>query len=165
MRKGEKRMKKVWLVVLFGVLFLTACGNDSKTGNKEEELPFLDVGLTINPEKAKINESVSFEAEITYGGKLVKDADEVKFEIWRSQSDKHEKINVEHSKDGVYKLDKTFTEEGTYYIYAHVTAEGMHSMPKKEFVIGQPSEPETDEGKSTNMEDEESEQEENHNSH
>ena len=32
--------------------------------------------------------------------------------------------------------------EGTYYIYAHVTAEKMHNMPKKEFVIGQPSEPE-----------------------
>jgi len=53
--------------------------------------------------------------------------------------------------NGVYVLERGFSIEGTYYIYAHVTAEKMHNMPKKEFVIGQPSEPEG-EGASTEME-------------
>ena len=51
----------------------------------------------------------------------------------------------------MYALEKSFSIEGTYYIYAHVTAENMHNMPKKEFVIGQPSEPEG-KGASTEME-------------
>ncbi|WP_042346762.1 FixH family protein [Bacillus massiliigorillae] len=134
-------MKKIWLL-LFSVLLLTACGTKSTSEKADEELAYLDVKLTINPESAKINEPVRFQAKVMYGDKSVKDADEVSFEIWRSLSDKHEKIAIQHSKDGIYELEKNFTEEGTYYVYAHVTAEGMHSMPKKEFVIGQPSEPE-----------------------
>ncbi|MEH6944927.1 FixH family protein [Bacillus sp. JJ722] len=135
-------MKKIWLILLFSVFLLAACGNDSKSENADEEMAFLDVELTVNPGPAKVNEPVQFQAKVTYGDKPVKDADEVKFEIWRSHSDKHEKIDIKHSKDGIYELEKSFSEDGTYYIYAHVTAEGMHNMPKKEFVVGQPSTPE-----------------------
>lgn len=135
-------MKKIGLLLLFSVLLLTACGTESKSENEDEELAFLDVNLSINPDPAKVNEPVQFQAKVTYGDKPVKDADEVKFEIWRSLSDKHEKVEIKHSKDGIYELEKSFSEEGTYYIYAHVTAEGMHNMPKKEFVVGEPSAPE-----------------------
>lgn len=129
------------LLLLFSILVLASCGNDSKSEkeNADEELAFLDVAVMINPEQAKMNEPVQFQAKVTYGEKPVKKADEVKFEIWRSQSEKHEKIDVKHTKDGIYELEKSFSEEGTYYIYAHVTAEGMHSMPKKKFVVGKPS--------------------------
>ena len=73
----------------------------------------------------------------------------MKFEIWRSQAEEHEKIIVEHDKNGIYRLNKSFEEEGTYYIIAHVTARSMHNMPKTEFVVGSPSEPE--DWKSTEM--------------
>lgn len=152
-------MKKKWFLLVLGVMMLVACGNETKSGF-EDELAFLDVNLSINPETAQLGETVKFEAKVTYGDKVVTDADEVKFEIWKSQSQEHDKIVVEHNKDGIYSLDKTFNEEGTYYIYAHVTAEGMHSMPKKEFVIGQPSEPETKE----NITNEMKETEEDHSS-
>ncbi|KOP83074.1 FixH family protein [Cytobacillus solani] len=128
------------LVLLVIAVFTAACSSESK----EEELAILDVKLTINPEKAEINEPVVFEANVTYGEEEVTDAEEVKFEIWRANDENHEKVAVEHAENGIYRLEKSFTEEGTYYIYSHVTAKNMHSMPKKEFVIGQPSEPEQD---------------------
>ncbi|MGA5691281.1 FixH family protein [Cytobacillus pseudoceanisediminis] len=133
-----KKLLNIWLPVLF-MVSLTACSNNNAA---EEEPQFLEVELSINPEKAKANEQVVFEAKVTYGEEEVKDADEVKFEIWRANAEDHEKILVEHAENGIYRLEKTFEEEGTYYIYSHVTARRMHNMPKKEFVIGKPSEPE-----------------------
>jgi hypothetical protein len=134
-----KRFLLGMMVVLIG-LSVTSCAQQKA----EEEPQFLEVQLTANPEKAELNEEVTFEAKVTYGAEEVKDADEVKFEIWRSQAEDHEKIVVEHEENGIYRLNKTFEEEGTYYIIAHVTARRMHNMPKIEFVIGTPSEPEED---------------------
>ncbi|MED3553453.1 FixH family protein [Cytobacillus praedii] len=149
-------MKKILLllVLLVTAVFTAACSSESK----EEEPAILDVKLTINPEKAEVNEPVVFEANVTYGEEEVTDAEEVKFEIWRANDENHEKVAVEHAENGIYRLEKSFTEEGTYYIYSHVTAKNMHSMPKKEFVIGQPSEPEQDDSEmKMNMEEEEAE--------
>ncbi|KON87563.1 hypothetical protein AF332_12465 [Sporosarcina globispora] len=140
-------MKKLFYIWLPFLLFvsLTAC---SKNNAAEEEPQFLEVELSINPQKAEANEPVVFEAKVTYGEEEVTDADEVKFEIWRANAEEHEKILVEHADNGIYRLEKSFEEEGTYYIYAHVTARRMHNMPKKEFVIGQPSAPEEESGSS-----------------
>ncbi|GAM16743.1 FixH family protein [Mesobacillus selenatarsenatis] len=151
-----KRLLVTLMAVLLGLL-ATACAQQEV----EEEPHFLEVELTANPEKAQLNEEVTFEAKVTYGTEEVKDADEVKFEIWRSQAEEHEKIVVEHDENGIYRWNKAFEEEGTYYFIAHVTARSMHNMPKIEFVIGNPSEPEEN-GKSNemDMEDHDTEAEE-----
>ncbi|GLB61143.1 FixH family protein [Cytobacillus sp. NCCP-133] len=161
-------MKKLIYVMipLMLLVSLTACNDNNTDG--EEEPQFLDVKLSVNPEKAEVNEPVAFEAKVTYGEEEVTDADEVKFEVWRANEKEHEKILVEHAENGIYRLEKSFTEEGTYYIYSHVTARRMHNMPKKEFIIGQPSEPEEDSANAEmdnkeEMEDVEGEKD--HNSH
>ncbi len=135
-------MKKIWmtLIITFAGIISVACSQQEV----EEEPQFLDVQLTANPEKVQVNDEITFEAKITYGSEVVKDADEVKFEIWRSQDEEHEKLIIEHSENGIYRLNKSFTEEGTYYIISHVTARSMHNMPKIEFIVGNPSEPEQD---------------------
>lgn len=148
-----KRLLVILMAVLTG-LITTACTQQEA----EEEPQFLDVQLTASPEKAQLNEEITFEAKVTYGTEEVEDADEVKFEIWRSQAEEHEKIVVEHDEKGIYRLKKSFEEEGTYYIIAHVTARSMHNMPKIEFVVGNPSEPE-EAGKSTEMDMDEDEPE------
>lgn len=140
-------MKKI-IGLFLCILVLSACSSS-------DEPKLLDVQLVINPETADINSPVIFKAEVTYGGEPVENADEVKFEVWRSKSDNHETVVVEHTEDGVYVLEKSFAEEGTYYVYAHVTAENMHAMPKKEFVIGEPSEPEENSKSKTMNEHEE----------
>lgn len=140
-----KRIKRSLLPMLLLLFGLAACSDNDAV---EEEPQFLEVELSINPDKAEVNEPVVFEAKVTYGEEEVTDADEVKFEIWRANDEEHEKILVEDAENGVYRLEKSFAEEGTYYIYSHVTARRMHNMPKKEFIIGKPSEPEEDQAKS-----------------
>jgi hypothetical protein len=139
-------------VVLFFILFLgTACGHTEKS---MEEIPMLNVELKVNPEKANPNEMVTFEANVTYGDEEVTNANKVSFEIWRA-NDKHEKVIINHEKDGIYQLEKSFSAEGTYYVISHVTARDMHSMPRKQFTVGKPSEPEKN--KTTGMEKKDSE--------
>lgn len=136
-------MKKhfyLWGALVLLVIVLTSC---SGSGEGKDDTPkMLDVKLTVNPTKAQPNEMVTFKANVTYGNEKVTDADEVTFEVWRSKDEKHQKVKVSKVTNGVYQLEKSFTMEGTYYVISHVTARSMHNMPRVEFVVGAPSEPE-----------------------
>jgi hypothetical protein len=137
-------MKLSRIVALFIVMaVITACSKQDERNSEEFVPQILDVQVNINPENGEVNKPILIEAALTYGDKKVTDPDEIEFEVWRSQAEKHEIHTPKHFGDGVFRLEKTFSEEGTYYVYVHVTAENMHTMPKKEFIIGQPSELET----------------------
>ncbi len=145
-------MKKVLLLVISLILLsmLGACNNNK---NSSSDVPkMLDVKLSVKPENGKVGEPITFEAKVTQGNENVNDADDVIFEIWRSKDPNHERTTIKHPKNGIYQLQKTFQQEGTYYIISHVTARGMHNMPKKEFVVGTPSEREDANSSSSSME-------------
>lgn len=145
----SRRLSILW--VLVSILTLSGCQEQQE--DSVFEPIYLDVELSINPENGRVNDKVVFEALVSYGQEKVEDAYEVSFEIWRANDPEHENIVVNHTKDGIYRLEKNFEREGTYYVIAHVTAKDMHYMPKKEFVVGQRSEPEEDPS-STIMDDE-----------
>jgi hypothetical protein len=136
-------MKKLLYFVAATLVFvvLVACGNGVNPSSDQPKM--LNVKLSVSPNKGEVNQPITFEAKVTQGNEKVNDADEVLFEIWRAKDENHEKIAVKQPKNGVYHLEKSFKQEGTYYIVSHVTARGMHNMPKKEFIIGNPSEPES----------------------
>ena len=134
-------MKKLFIffVTVLCLSIVISCSNKKE---QAENLPqMVEVDLSVKPDPGKINEPITFEAKVTQGKDKVNDG-EVIFEIWRAKDDKHEKIEIKHSENGIYRLEKSFPQEGTYYIISHVTARSMHNMPKKEFTIGTPSEPE-----------------------
>jgi len=135
----------VFLVIVLCLNIVVSCNKK----DQEDNLPqMVEVDLTIKPNPGELNKPVTFEAKVTQGKDQVEDA-EVIFEIWRAKNDNHEKVEIKHSENGIYRLEKAFNQEGTYYIISHVTARDMHNMPKKEFVVGTPSEPEDVNGKST----------------
>ncbi|MGG3470116.1 FixH family protein [Neobacillus pocheonensis] len=135
-------MKKLLFGIMSVLVLLTVVSCSKENGQSSDVPEMLEVNLTVTPEPAKLNQPVKFEAKVTQGKEKVNDADEVIFEIWRAKDENHQKIAIKHAKNGVYSLEKSFGQEGTYYIISHVTARDMHNMPKKEFVVGTPSEPE-----------------------
>lgn len=143
-----------FVVSIIVLVVLVSCSNDKNTS---EEPKMLEVELSIEPEKGEVNQPITFEAKVTQGNENVNDADEVAFEIWRANDEKHEKVEIKHAENGIYRLKKSFQQEGTYYIISHVTARDMHNMPKKEFIVGTPSEPEESNSKGSmdgmNMDD------------
>ena len=134
-------MKKLVLLLIV-TLFLGLVVSCSKQEDHTGDMPkMVDVNLSVNPNPGEPNKPITFEAKVTQGKEKINDA-EVTFEVWRSKDKNHEKMAIKHSDDGVYRLEKTFQQEGTYYIISHVTARDMHNMPKKEFTVGAPSEKE-----------------------
>lgn len=132
-------MKKIitpFIIVLF--ILLSACGSGEETNETAEtdELVALEVEFNV-PETAEPGETVELEAVVSYGDELVEDADEVKFEYWlKGNEDDSTNIDGIHTEDGKYTAEVTFPEDGTYEMYAHTTARGLHTMPLKSIIVG-----------------------------
>ncbi|WP_237389590.1 FixH family protein [Bacillus sp. USDA818B3_A] len=155
-------MKKLGLMLIVFLLFSLAVSCSKQEENSGEIPEMVEVNLTVNPNPGEPNKPITFEAEVTQGKEKVDDAD-VSFEVWRSKDEHHEKISVKHTENGIYRLEKTFKQEGTYYVISHVTARDMHNMPKKEFTVGTPSEKEEDSTSGHSMDGMDMDDHENHN--
>jgi hypothetical protein len=131
--------RKIGLFILIVVLgALAACGN-----GKEEQVPtevkapeMLEVELTVS-ETADIDETVEMKAFVTQGDEEIEDADEVVFEVWEEgKKSGSEMIDSVNEKGGIYTAETSFEHEGLFHVQVHVTANGLHTMPLKEVVVG-----------------------------
>lgn len=125
-------MKKFFLLLSLLIIFLTACTQDKQPTEEAPEI--LEVSIQT-PDSIDVNQEIDIQALVTQGNEKVTDAEEVKFEIWKTGEEEHEMVQAKHDKDGIYSIKKTFSEGGTYFVTAHVTARSMHSMPRKEIVV------------------------------
>lgn len=147
-------MKKLLVLFLSMFFVLSGCSSDEENQTKETDKVPEIINVSIEtPDKINPNEEIEIQAHVTQGEENVDDANEVKFEIWKSGQDEHEMLQAVHKSDGVYTVNNTFTESGTYFIISHVTARDMHSMPKKEIVVGDPNETLTSETQEDSIED------------
>ncbi len=140
--KGMSRMSKKRTVfavtALMMAMFLNGCSQavEKDMGHADHKASeVLQVEIEIKTSPAKVNENVIFEAEVTQDGEPVEDAQEVEFEFGREGDEDTEILKVEDQENGIYRLEKSFADEGIYTITTHVTARDMHSMPSKEFEI------------------------------
>ncbi|MGV2941911.1 FixH family protein [Mesobacillus sp. LC4] len=131
-------MKKLILLILSTVLVFVGCSNKS---TEDLEIPeLIEVAVETTPATLTVNETIRIEAKVTQGKEVVKDADEMKFEIWKDgqEDDQHEKLSGKLDKEkGVYYAEKIFDEAGKYNVIAHVTARDMHNMPKIQLEISE----------------------------
>lgn len=131
-------MKIIVYLMLIALFIIAGCSNKQEIRNNEESPELIEVSVEINSPTIKIHEAVVIKAKVTQGKDVVKDATEVKFEIWRDgdSEDDHEKLEGEiNQTEGVYYINKTFHQPGLYYVITHVTARNMHSMPKLELEV------------------------------
>lgn len=132
-------MKK-WLLALVAVpALLVGCGEKKEPAAlpEPEVAPIPEVEI-LTPKEVAINETIDLAAQVIQGGKKVDDA-VVQFEVWESgKRDQGQMIDGKLEKDGVYKATTKFDHDGVYYMYAHTTANGVHSMPKQQITAGSP---------------------------
>lgn len=130
----RRKIALIAAMVLMAVA-LAAC-NESKADIDEDTLaePII-VDLKINPETVAAGEKVFIEAKVTQAGQPVEDADSVEIEVTQEGGGLSATVPIEHDQGGIYKLEKTFDQPGTYRIISHVTARGQHSMPLKELTV------------------------------
>ena len=132
-------MKK-WLLSLIAIsAILTGCNEESKenTSNANTLTPVEVAFLT--PTELEVGMEIELSAQVTQGDDYVDDANEVMFEVWESgMRDKGEMVDGQLTKDGIYTASYTFEHDGVYYMFAHTTARGMHTMPKQKMIVGHP---------------------------
>lgn len=133
-------MKKLFFSLLFLTLIVAGCGNETSSDHQHhsQNMPNMvpiAVEIEMTPTPITTQNPVTITAIVTQDGEKVDDASEVMFEIWQNGQDDHEMIEGVHQGEGRYSIEKSFTEKGTYYVVAHVTARNMHNMPKKEFIV------------------------------
>lgn len=127
-------MRKLITMLTFSSIILSACAQEEK--QQDDAVPqLLEVAIKTE-DSIQVNQETIIKAVVTQGKNKVTNADEVKFEISKAGDDQHEMIQGNHQKDGVYSIQKTFKDGGQYYIVAHVTANRMHNMPRKEILVG-----------------------------
>ncbi|WP_036822262.1 FixH family protein [Pontibacillus yanchengensis] len=140
--------RNIMITVMFtvAIFILAACGgqpkeegNSASSSDSNDVPEMIEVSISTTPssDELKPNEAFTIQAKVTQGDENVNDADEVKFEFWKKGEEEHEKVEGEFTEKGVYELEKTVKEPGTYYVISHVTARGMHNMPQKELQIGE----------------------------
>ncbi|MFZ7947208.1 MULTISPECIES: FixH family protein [Bacillaceae] len=128
-------MKKNLFLLLCLLIALEGCSKTDNTAQKDEVPALLEVAIKT-PDIVNAKEEVKIEAIVTQGEDKVNDAEEVNFEIWKEGQEKHARYIGKSQGKGIYSINNTFSEEGKYYIVAHVTARDMHNMPKKEITVG-----------------------------
>jgi len=127
------------------IITLVACGNngssqlDAANGEQDEDaLQPLEVAILTEEDAFEPGKEGKIEIKVTKGDENVTDADDVQFEIWKQgHEDQSEKFEGKNEGGGIYSHTHTFDEEGVYYVIAHVTARGSHTMPQKEFKVGE----------------------------
>ncbi|WP_026694246.1 FixH family protein [Peribacillus kribbensis] len=128
-------MQKYGAAILTALLLLSGCSDSGHRETRDAVPKMLDVQLHI-PKTAEVNQEVELSAKVTQDKKAVTDAEKVEFEIRRNGEAESEMVEVKTQKKGIYKIKKTFSEDGVYLITSHVTARDMHSMPSGKLIVG-----------------------------
>ncbi len=139
-------MKKLVTAAFAGLLLLAGCGEEEQPPQLAEPI---EVALNISPDTPAPQETVTFSIAVKQSGAPVPDASDVKIELWKEGQESHETIPAVHQSDGVYTVQKTLAEPGTYNAMYHVTARDFHSMNKQTFTVkGEQPKPPTEAGHS-----------------
>ncbi len=118
---------------------ITGCGTSNSTSNQSTNMsmsmnstgsqqPMAKVKMTI-PKETKVGMKNQFSVLVTQQGKPVNQVDDVMFEIWQDvPNSKHEIIHAKRTGDGIYSIEYSFKQVGTYDVMYHVVADGNMIM-------------------------------------
>lgn len=136
------RIVKFPILTMMILLLITGCSAEQpKPAESEMPLP-LSVSFQVEPMLLKTGEVATIQVEVKQGDELVDDADQVEFEIWKENQEKHDMVPAENKGKGIYSIMERFHEPGTYFIMYHVTAHDQHTMKEMQIVVegaGQPA--------------------------
>ncbi|WP_018392171.1 FixH family protein [Bacillus sp. 37MA] len=129
--------KKYWMIMLALVIaVLSACSGEEGKVEESEVPQAIEVQLEV-PETVEVNGKIAMKAVVTQGSEKVADADKVEFEVWEEGAkEESNMIEAKNNNDGTYEAETTFDRDGVFTVQVHVTARGLHTMPKKSVTVG-----------------------------
>ncbi|ERI11473.1 hypothetical protein HMPREF0083_00460 [Aneurinibacillus aneurinilyticus ATCC 12856] len=131
-RDMQRKKRRYVFFVAFLLMFVGAC---AAQGDKAPAVMPLEIELTIKPETIHIGEKATIEAMVIQGKKEVADANEAVFEISKHNEKNHEEVVASAKGNGVYAIEKTFSEKGTYTIKARITAGDLTAVTSQNIKV------------------------------
>lgn len=128
-------MKKGLALMILTASLLAAC-SEQKTQSSHTEMQEM-VGVTFEtPEQLAVGQTV-LTVKVIQGDQAAETETTVKFEVWQAgDAQQAQQIDAKHVGGGIYEANYTFAEDAAYYVIAHTTANGVHTMPKQRFLVG-----------------------------
>ncbi|WP_246944126.1 FixH family protein [Bacillus pinisoli] len=110
--------------------------NDHETEHSHEHDGHTEGNLTIDFKHDELisGKPILLDAQPVLEGNPVVDS-MVKFEIWGEHESRHEFIQAEEVRDGVYQSTFQFEEEGTYFVVVHLQNEELHEHIEHELTV------------------------------
>lgn len=144
-------MKNILTLLLIGLMiFLVACGDEEQESingeesnheghsdnQEDEDESLIPVVVEILVDDEIETGEQTLQARVTHNEEPIAEAEEVMFEVWeKDHKDDSDMVEATYTEDGIYEITYNFEEEGTYEMYAHVTAKSQHVMPKHVFEV------------------------------
>lgn len=115
---------------------LSACSLKEDVADLYKKETPLEAEIVI-PDSFSDNNQETIKAILTQGGKKVKNADFVHFEIWKQDGTlQYPMEEARISGDGTFSISKDFDKEGLYFVKLHAGNDGSIIMPQKQFIVG-----------------------------
>lgn len=135
-------MRKYFFILSAFILVCIISGCKATSSTTQEKMQVIEADIILS-DAVSLNQECIFKVHVTQGSSNVDDAQDVQFEIWNATSTQNsEMLQAEFTGNGTYTVSKQFSKDGIYYVQTHVTARGLHVMPKKQFMVGEVSEEE-----------------------
>ncbi|MBA9026564.1 FixH family protein [Peribacillus huizhouensis] len=132
-------MRKCFFILSAFILICIISGCNITSSTSQEKMKVIEADILL-PDVVSLNQECIFKVHVTQGSSNVDDAQDVQFEIWNSTSTQDsEMLQAKLIGNGTYTVSKQFSQDGIYYVQTHVTARGLHVMPKKQFMVGEVS--------------------------
>lgn len=150
-------MKKKYVCVLIigGMLFLSACSLRSDAADLYKKENPLEVDITV-PDVISTDEPFIVQAVLSRADVKIESADFVHFEILKQ--DGSFRLPMEEAtsiKDGLYEMELYLEEDGLYYLDVHAGFKGSIVNPRQQFIVGELTESELEALKNGTVADQE----------
>ncbi|WP_345243965.1 FixH family protein [Pontibacillus salipaludis] len=125
--------------ILLLLVFLAACGSGKEESVASSDGPIQAQILTV-PEELTTEQISTLQVKVTQGDQLVDEANKVTFAWGRKGEDPTNNKSSQKQGNGLYSIQHTFDEAGTYVVVAKVEANGQKKEVKEEVEVEKPKE-------------------------
>jgi hypothetical protein len=128
------KVSNILFLFVFTILG-SGCSLNEGTENLYKQENVIQIDLDI-PTEIDVDKKYTFKAIFTDQNQKVPELENIRFTIWKNGMDTKVEIVPSDEGNGVYKLDKTFTEEGLYFFKVEANTAKSKVMPTKQFTVG-----------------------------
>ncbi|WIF98364.1 MULTISPECIES: FixH family protein [Pontibacillus] len=128
----------ILFILGFCLMALAACGSEGEASGSESDKPITAKILTV-PEELTTEQISTLQVKVSQGDQKVDEAKKVTIKWAREGEEPSDEKPSQKQGNGLYSIQHTFDEAGTYRVVAVVEVNGQHKEVEKEIEVEEPN--------------------------